>query len=139
ARRGRPDARAHPDGPLRRGSGGRGGGVLPRLRRGQLPHGAVGGRRRRADAVKGALLFPGPGMDAPCMGLALAEHDPLARALFACASEEAGLDVARLVARGGPGLARTEVLQPALTAVALGAARAVRASGVAVDFVLGHS
>ncbi|MFH2006124.1 MAG: ACP S-malonyltransferase [bacterium] len=86
-----------------------------------------------------AFLFPGQGMEEPRMGLALAERRPAARALLERASAAAGVDVERLLYRGGTALERTEVLQPALTAVSLGVWEALRDGGCRPDFVAGHS
>jgi [acyl-carrier-protein] S-malonyltransferase len=84
-------------------------------------------------------LFPGQGAEEPRMGVALAEAFPPARALLALAGEEAGVEPLPLLARGGAALARTEVLQPLLVAVALGAWKAAAAAGVSTPLVAGHS
>ena len=73
------------------------------------------------------------------MGLALAERFPRARALLDHASQMLDLDVVRLLTRGGRTLERTDVLQPVMTAVTLGAAEALRAAGCAPHLVAGHS
>lgn len=86
-----------------------------------------------------AFLFPGQGAEEPRMGLALAEGRVDARELLALAGDETGLPVEPLLARGGPALERTDVLQPILVAVALGSLRALRAAGVVPDLVAGHS
>ncbi len=86
-----------------------------------------------------ALLFPGQGAEEPRMGLALAAAFAGARELLELAAEETRADVPALLARGGRQLERTEVLQPVLVAVALGAMRALRAAGFAPDLVAGHS
>lgn len=73
------------------------------------------------------------------MGLPLAMRSPRAARLLALASEAAGLDVPRALERGGRALARTDVLQPVLVAVSLGAAREREARGEAASAVVGHS
>lgn len=70
------------------------------------------------------------------MGLALARRDARARRLIELASDATKVDLSRALERGGRALARTEVLQPALVAVSLGAAHAM---GDPVAAVLGHS
>jgi [acyl-carrier-protein] S-malonyltransferase len=84
-------------------------------------------------------LFPGQGAEEPRMGLALAAAFPPAAALLALAGELAGVEPLSLLARGGPALGRTEVLQPLLVAVALGAFRAAAATGLRPGLVAGHS
>ncbi|MBW2253306.1 MAG: ACP S-malonyltransferase [Deltaproteobacteria bacterium] len=76
-----------------------------------------------------AWLAPGQGMERPGMGRDVAEHWPEAAHLLV------------LVAAGvsGPRLDGTDAVQPALTAVALGAAAALRARGLQPDVVAGHS
>lgn len=86
-----------------------------------------------------ALLFPGQGMEEPRMGVERSASSVAARALLDAACNATGLDVLRLLTRGGRDLARTEVLQPTLVAVALGALQALEEQGVRGDFVLGHS
>lgn len=73
------------------------------------------------------------------MGLALAAHEARARRLLELASDVTHVDLPRALERGGRALARTEVLQPALVAVSLGAAHALAARGVAIAAALGHS
>jgi len=86
-----------------------------------------------------AVLFPGQGAASAAMGLALAERFDPARQLLALAGEAAGVDALRLLARGGRALDRTEVLQPVLTAVCLGAWEALKSAGLRPRFVAGHS
>jgi [acyl-carrier-protein] S-malonyltransferase len=86
-----------------------------------------------------AWLFAGQGAQTPRMGLALAARFPAARALLDRASELLDVDVVRLLTRGGKSLERTDVLQPVMTAVTLGASEALRACGCAPDLVAGHS
>lgn len=86
-----------------------------------------------------ALVFPGQGSEEPAMGLALAAEDARARRLLDVASDVTGLDVPRALERGARALSRTEVLQPVLAAVSLGAAHAVEAALGPAALVLGHS
>lgn len=83
-----------------------------------------------------ALVFPGQGAEEPEMGLALARRDARAKHLLQLASEATHVDLLRAIERGGRALGRTEVLQPALVAVSLGAAHAMAEPPAAV---LGHS
>lgn len=71
------------------------------------------------------------------MGLALAEACPEARVLLDRAAARTGADVDRLLTRGGR--VPTEVLQPVLVAVVLGAGAALRAAGSRPAAVAGHS
>jgi [acyl-carrier-protein] S-malonyltransferase len=89
--------------------------------------------------VSVALLFPGQGSEEPSMGLALARQDREARELLDHASAACGADVVRTLERGGRDFSRTEVIQPALAAVSLAAARALERRGVRASCVLGHS
>jgi malonyl CoA-acyl carrier protein transacylase len=86
-----------------------------------------------------ALVFPGQGSEEPGMGLALATHDARAARWLALASDVLGLDVPRLLERGGKALARTEVLQPVLAAVGLAAAELAVERGLEPTYVTGHS
>lgn len=86
-----------------------------------------------------AWLFPGQGAVEPRMGLALASCSEPAAALLELASECAGRDVRKLLARGGADLDRSEILQPVLTAVSLGAAVTLLARGSRPALVAGHS
>lgn len=73
------------------------------------------------------------------MGLELAEQNARSRALMEQAGRIASVDVFRLLSRGGPELARTEVLQPLMTAVSLGAYGALAELGIEPSLVAGHS
>lgn len=73
------------------------------------------------------------------MGLSLAAVDARARRLLSIASDVVGLDVPRALERGSRALGRTEVLQPVIAAVSLGAAHAAEAALGAPSAVLGHS
>lgn len=74
------------------------------------------------------------------MGLDIATLLPAARALLAHASALTDVDLVSELARASMRVfERTEVLQPALTAVTLGAAAALVARRVVPDVVVGHS
>ena len=84
------------------------------------------------------FLFAGQGVDPPWVSPELLD-DPCVAALLEIAGAATGLDVRRLLARGGRELARTEVLQPALVAVCLGIDRRLARAGLRPSIVLGHS
>lgn len=87
-----------------------------------------------------AFLFPGQGSQQVGMGRDLAQALPASRALFDAASEFTSADVLRTCARGPmPRLSRTDVLQPALTAVSLSCALYLREQGIDPAFAAGHS
>ena len=86
-----------------------------------------------------AFLFGGQGTEVPRMGLALAAERPEAAAWLQYAGELAGVDAEHVLTTGGPAFSRTSVIQPLLTAVALGVASALAARGIAPAFVAGHS
>jgi len=86
-----------------------------------------------------AFASPGQGAETPGMGLAVAARNPDAAALLEEACDATRLDLRRIIGGGRPALFRTEVLQPALTAVALGAASELDARGIRADVLLGHS
>ncbi|MBI2375544.1 MAG: ACP S-malonyltransferase [Deltaproteobacteria bacterium] len=85
------------------------------------------------------MFFAGQGSEVPRMGLELAASFPRARGLLELASEGTKVDLFRLLARGGRDLDRTEVLQPAMVAVCLGAWLAAEEVGARPSFVVGHS
>lgn len=91
-----------------------------------------------------ALLFPGQGSQSVGMGAALADAFASAREVFAEVDEALGQKLSSLM-REGPEdrLTLTENAQPALMAVSVAAARALKAEfGVGVEraaFVAGHS
>jgi [acyl-carrier-protein] S-malonyltransferase len=82
-----------------------------------------------------AFLFPGQGAEHPGMG---AHHGQTANFLEA-ASDAAGMDVATIAKRGSKRFASTEFIQPALTAVTMGALCALEEAGVQADYVAGLS
>ena len=71
------------------------------------------------------------------MGLAFAAGP--VRRLVARAGERTGVDLQRLLERGGPAWGRTEVVQPLLVAVCLGIHEELRSRGVQPHFVAGLS
>jgi len=73
------------------------------------------------------------------MGLALSDHAPRAKRLLAIVSDTLALDVPRLLTSGGKLLSRTEVLQPVLVAVGLGAAYALEDAVGLPMLAMGHS
>lgn len=85
------------------------------------------------------FLFPGQGSEGPAMGGEALRHRGPVRALVDRASDALGLDLASVLTRGDPRLARTEVGQPALVAVSLGLALEAEARGVHPAAVAGHS
>ncbi len=89
--------------------------------------------------MKVAFLFPGQGMEKPAMGLALAARSERAASLLELASLASGVDLGRTIKHGGAALKRTAVLQPALTAVALGVFDTLAQAGCRPDYVAGHS
>jgi [acyl-carrier-protein] S-malonyltransferase len=89
--------------------------------------------------VKVALLFPGQASRNLLAALEDAARDPAGLALLDRAAAAAGVPRERLFERGGRALDRTEILQPALTAIALHAARSLALDGVTPLAVAGHS
>jgi [acyl-carrier-protein] S-malonyltransferase len=81
-------------------------------------------------------LFPGQGAEAA--GALRVRPGPVAE-LVARAGRALGLDPARIITAGEPRLGRTDIAQPALTAVCLGIAQELEARGEAPDAVAGHS
>lgn len=89
-----------------------------------------------------ALLFPGQGAHAVGMGVALAERLPVVAQWYARAEEAAALPIRRLLAEGPEEqLTRTELLQPCLLTVEIGAWLAVRelADDPPIVAAAGHS
>lgn len=86
-----------------------------------------------------AFLFPGQGAEVARCGAAWLERSGRARDLLEAAARHAGMDARRMLAAGGRALERTEVQQPALTALCLAVHEALLARGVRPDMVAGHS
>jgi [acyl-carrier-protein] S-malonyltransferase len=85
-----------------------------------------------------AYLFIGQGAEPPWVAPEVLA-DPVVAALLARASQAAGVDIARLLARGGRELDRTEIQQPAMVAVCLGVVGMLERAGITPDVTLGHS
>lgn len=85
-------------------------------------------------------LFPGQGSQWVGMGRELMAHYPPAAALLRRASELAGADLEEIVLRGPEReLCRTDLLQPALTAISMGCCLCLQEQGLQPDIVAGHS
>ena len=90
--------------------------------------------------TKVAFCFPGQGSLEEGMGREIAEAVPEAMHVFEVGGEAAGLDLKRLCFDSPlDELVRTEVQQPALVATSLAVLAALRARGIAPDYVVGHS
>jgi [acyl-carrier-protein] S-malonyltransferase len=85
-----------------------------------------------------AFLFIGQGAAQPWVTPEVL-GDPAVAPLIALAGAESGIDLARLLVRGGRELERSDVLQPAMVAVCLGVVRLLRRAGVTPEIVVGHS
>ena len=85
-----------------------------------------------------AFLFPGQGAKRADAALRAAARRPEGRARCEAAARAAGVELGQVLARPSL-LDRTEVYQPVITAIALAAAEALGAAGVAPAVVLGHS
>ena len=87
-----------------------------------------------------AFCFPGQGSLEHGMGREIAEAVPEAMEVYRVGSEASGLDLARLCFESPiDELVQTEVQQPALVATSLAVLAALRARGIAPDYVVGHS
>ena len=87
-----------------------------------------------------AFCFPGQGSLAEGMGREIAIAVPEAMEVFQVGSEASGLDLKRLCFEAPLNeLVRTDVQQPALVATSLAVLAALRARGIAPDYVVGHS
>jgi len=90
--------------------------------------------------TKVAFMFPGQGSFAAGMGRDVAEAVPEAMAVYDAGSEASGLDLRHLCFDApAEALVETDVQQPALVATALAINAALRARGIAPDYVVGHS
>ncbi len=89
---------------------------------------------------KVAFCFPGQGSLEVGMGREIAEAVPEAMEVFERGSEACGLDLRRLCFDSPlEDLVDTEVQQPAIVATSLAVLAALRARGIAPDYVVGHS
>lgn len=87
-----------------------------------------------------AFCFPGQGSLEEGMGREIALAVPEAREVYRVGSEASGLDLERLCFESPiDELVQTEVQQPALVATSLAVLAALRARGIAPDYVVGHS
>jgi [acyl-carrier-protein] S-malonyltransferase len=87
-----------------------------------------------------AFCFPGQGSLEEGMGREIAEAVPEAMDVYRVGSDAAGLDLERLCFEAPiTELVRTDVQQPALVATSLAVLAALRARGIAPDYVVGHS
>jgi [acyl-carrier-protein] S-malonyltransferase len=94
----------------------------------------------REDRAVIAFCFPGQGSLEEGMGREIAAAVPEAMEVFEVGSDAAGLDLKRLCFEAPLNeLVRTEVQQPALVATSLAVLAALRARGIAPDYVVGHS
>jgi len=90
--------------------------------------------------TKIAFMFPGRGSYEAGMGREIAEAGPEAMAVYDRGAAAAGLDLKELCFHGPvENLLDTEIQQPALVATSLAINEAIRARGIAPDYVVGHS
>jgi [acyl-carrier-protein] S-malonyltransferase len=87
-----------------------------------------------------AFCFPGQGSLEEGMGREIAMSVPESMEVYRLGSEASGLDLKRLCFESPlEELVQTEVQQPALVATSLAVLAALRARGIAPDYVVGHS
>jgi [acyl-carrier-protein] S-malonyltransferase len=87
-----------------------------------------------------AFCFPGQGSLEEGMGREIAMSVPESMEVYRVGSEASGLDLRRLCFESPlEDLVQTEVQQPALVATSLAVLAALRARGIAPDYVVGHS
>ena len=87
-----------------------------------------------------AFCFPGQGSLEQGMGREIAEAVPEAMEVFTVGTDASGLDLKHLCFEAPiDELVRTDVQQPALVATSLAVLAALRARGIAPDYVVGHS
>jgi [acyl-carrier-protein] S-malonyltransferase len=95
-------------------------------------------REREGQVI--AFCFPGQGSLEEGMGRDIAEAVPEAMEVYEVGSEASGLDLRRLSFEAPlHELVQTDVQQPALVATSLAVLAALRARGIAPDYVVGHS
>jgi [acyl-carrier-protein] S-malonyltransferase len=95
---------------------------------------------REDDMTKVAFCFPGQGSLEEGMGREIALAVPEAMEVYRVGSEASGLDLRKLCFEAPiDELVKTEVQQPALVATSLAVLAALRARGIAPDYVVGHS
>jgi [acyl-carrier-protein] S-malonyltransferase len=95
---------------------------------------------REDDMTKVAFCFPGQGSLEEGMGREIAMAVPEAMEVYRVGSEASGLDLQKLCFEAPlDELVKTEVQQPALVATSLAFLAALRARGIAPDYVVGHS
>jgi [acyl-carrier-protein] S-malonyltransferase len=87
-----------------------------------------------------AFCFPGQGSLEEGMGRDIAQAVPEAMEVYEVGSQASGLDLRRLCFEAPLNeLVQTDVQQPALVATSLAVLAALRARGIAPDYVVGHS
>ncbi len=90
--------------------------------------------------TKVAFCFPGQGSLEEGMGREIALAVPEAMEVYRVGSDASGLDLRKLCFESPlDELVKTEVQQPALVATSLAFLAALRAGGIAPDYVVGHS
>jgi [acyl-carrier-protein] S-malonyltransferase len=90
--------------------------------------------------TKVAFCFPGQGSLEEGMGREIALAVPEAMEVYRVGTEASGLDLRKLCFESPlDELVKTEVQQPALVATSLAFLAALRAKGIAPDYVVGHS
>jgi len=95
---------------------------------------------REDDMTKVAFCFPGQGSLEEGMGREIALAVPEAMEVYRVGSDASGLDLRKLCFESPlDELVKTEVQQPALVATSLAFLAALRAGGIAPDYVVGHS
>lgn len=85
------------------------------------------------------FLFPGQESLVPGVARDIVERCSTARDLLALASELTGQNIEKIIMRGGARLTRSEVIQPALTAISLGVVDELLSAGVRPELVAGLS
>jgi [acyl-carrier-protein] S-malonyltransferase len=96
--------------------------------------------KREDEMTKVAFCFPGQGSLEEGMGREIALAVPEAMEVYRVGTEASGLDLRKLCFESPlDELVKTEVQQPALVATSLAFLAALRAKGIAPDYVVGHS